>query len=54
MPILSGICFAAQKPFFGFYVNGATLADGIVNRLWAGCNPLFFVLYYPHESEDAV
>ena len=30
MRISSGVCSAAQRPFFGFCVNGVTLADGLV------------------------
>ena len=29
MPILSGICSAAQKPFFAIYFRCETLADGM-------------------------
>ena len=33
MPMSSGICSASKKPiFFGFYVRGVTLADGMNGR----------------------
>ena len=40
MPVLSGICSAFKCSFFGFYVNGITLADGMVES----CNLLTRVL----------
>ena len=35
--------------FFGFYVNGVTLADGEGSL---GCNPANSVVQYCHESEE--
>ena len=45
MSLLSGVCSAFKKPFFGFYVNGVTLADGMGGAF--GCVIATPMVYYP-------
>ena len=52
MPMLSGICSAAQKPiFFGFYVNGVTLVCVLkLGGIHATISPMKARAFYGENS----